>query len=149
MKKITVMITAILIVATFAVIFVSAQNWKIYTSENNYFSLIYPGRWNVSFSSTDENKTATFSGKQGYVSVTWGSGLGGACSQNLENFAIGKEIFSICHVFEGNKEKWYLISKILSPTVGIDISAAANAPANTNRKIILEVLQSLSFKTSK
>ncbi len=108
-------------VASMAPTVVPDTEWKTYTNE--IFTIKYPADWDfeimvpMSVSTGPNTNTqlysgsVKFSGPQGYFSITYGDGFGGAaCFQrggNLEAFTINQQNVNLCHrLLENNNHYW-------------------------------------------
>ena len=127
------------------------SNWKTYTNNQAHFSLRYPPRWMVTSMPDDNYQTDHIYGAEGYVDVTWGDGLGGACGENgrekeLETMTFNGEQFGVCHTYDTDGgESWSQISKKLGKGLGFTARAYAKPPTAEHRWVILDVLSTLTF----
>lgn len=130
---------------------VDTTNWKTYSNTVAKVSIQYPPEWVKkdirTMGDTGDIYGVELSGKEGNVTIKWGSGFGGGCDMQYHtNVKINGEMMGSCHnVSSDGSELWSQMGKNISNDLSTNITATANAPANINRNTILAILSTLTF----
>ena len=129
---------------------ISMKNWKEYSNSEGGFNLKYPSGWVVDdksdkgFIEYGPPKTVIFTGSQGILQVSYGTGFGGMCEQGYEQLLIGNKNFDACHEIIDEVERWSVSSKHLGK-YGIGMFITVNKPYLYNRDIIIKILSTFKF----
>lgn len=118
---------------------------KKYQSQDNTILMSYPADWTAKETNTSGNPSVTeFSGPEGDITIMWGgSGYGGGCDTQyhaLITLANGQE--DSCDTVTNNAENWMIQ---FNKSISGDVRATANAPYETNRTTVLNVLKTLQI----
>ena len=127
---------------------VPSNDWLTFATEAP-FTFSYPTTWGIEATPTEKGKQGVHVvGPEGELFMYWGSGFGGACEPSaMKEIKLKEESLNACNeVTSDGTETWRLISKQVSSEVSFDDRAAAVAPADKNREMILAILSTLSFK---
>ena len=137
-------------VATSAVSSVNMSSWKTYTNAGAHVTFRYPAAWKGIVIKTNgaPYQQEQVSGAEGSVNITWGTGLGGACSENgqekaLESMTFNGQQYDVCHTTTPG-ESWRLISKTIGQTdISLDVYATPSAGSS---QVLQSVLSTLVIK---
>ncbi len=123
-------------------------DWLTYEDSSIHFSLKYPQSWNLE-ELRDKGVVdgVDLKGKEGNVHAAWGSGFGGGCDEQYhENLTIFGRSRSICRIVKADgTESWNQIYEDRGTSGTFGAYATANAPYQTNRDTILQILSTFTF----
>lgn len=112
--------------------------WKTYRNEEAKFQIKYPPTWELKFLDEWGNPDSTLVGKEGKIQFIWGEGLGGGCDREFENVTLKNGAVPSCHILDDKTESW---AGFRPDNIGVDTHAYVNQPINSNREVILKILE--------
>lgn len=123
------------------------ESWQVFSGADGKFSINYPPTWEVTKMPESEDFIGMkLEGKEGYVDLMWGGGLGGACPSGYEKLQVKNREIPVCHEFmEDETEHWRDISRDLDKETGFSGRGVAYTPVSKNRETILKILSTLDF----
>ena len=122
----------------------TSADLKVYTSDNNYFSVLWPRDWKIQTYAMG----IVLSGKEGSINIAW-NGLGGACDTEYKNFTIGEDEYSICGLDKNNLYIHSFIVKTSNKDIAIGVIPVFGGYNDSERSKLLMVLQSIKLKSIK
>lgn len=122
-------------------------DWKTYTNTEAKVSFQYPLDWTVKGGETPKNadyKIILLEGKEGKISIDYGTGFGGACPAGYEDFNIGNAQTQACHTIKDNgSEEWSL--GFIKNNINYGGFVTVNSPYKDNRDLVLNLLTTFKF----
>ena len=123
-------------------------DWKTYENRQGGFSLQYPPDWKVEEYNNDPSGTKyiILSGSQGRIDIDYVNGKYTECSNGqMVTMNLGGQQFDVCHYFiENISESWGFQAK-KHGNASIGLSVGVNAPYDSNRDVILNILSTFRF----
>jgi len=126
------------------------KDWKEYSNSEGGFSLKYPSSWVIDDKTSEGSieygppKNVIFTGGQGILQVSYGTGFGGMCEQGYEKLLIGNKNFDVCHEVIEDVERWSATAEHLGK-YGVGLFITVNKPYLYNRDIIISILSTFKF----
>ncbi len=116
--------------------------WKTYTSDNKYFSVLWPSNWTIQ---TDKDYGIILFGKEGSFNIAW-NGLGGACEPSeIKEIKAGEDFYWICDQKSDGSYYSATITKISDPNMAIGIIPTYVGATESDKLVFLQVLKSIKM----
>jgi hypothetical protein len=127
----------------------ATDDMESYINYEAGFGIKFPGPWDHQspFDSPDSPQNQEiFSGSEGGVEISWGSGLGGACTTDTVQVELAEGKTTACYVKKGDgTEEWSQISHEEIGGNSFSIRAYTNDAQSSSHDLMLDVLSTLTF----